>query len=81
MSVSERVAKTKWCPFARLPDAVGHPPDLSIIVMNRAATAQNVFIGHPGCMCLGSGCMAWVESSVMDVQGEKRGECGLAKGR
>lgn len=60
--MTEKEAKTKWCPFARsLDDGVN--------VANREWVN-----GRPiaECMCLASNCMAWRWSDEID------GYCGLA---
>lgn len=56
MIVSEKDAKTKWCPQAR----VASPWNRDVPI-NRVAAIYNNEQDHPpgGTKCLGSGCMLW----------------------
>ena len=50
MSISEADAKTKWCPFSRVPFG------------NGTVSGNRGFDGHPSgeeTLCVGADCMAW----------------------
>ena len=64
---SEKEAKTKWCPFARVHQSVYDRE----LVMNRTDTDL------PVGLCIASDCMAWRRPSGMGGLGF----CGLARGR
>ena len=53
---TEDEAKTKWCPFARVPvvDAHGNVPTGAAIVNRHSSGVRAV-----GSHCIGSACMAW----------------------
>lgn len=61
---SEGVAKTKWCPMAR-PEAAANSGSEA----NRASDGT----ASDRAMCLGTGCMIWVETDYL------HGYCGLIK--
>lgn len=73
MLLSEKEAKTKWCPYAM--SAVRRYAD-SVTVVNR-----RIGSGKPDvdCLCITTDCMAWRVVSVQkDNETVKMGYCGLA---
>lgn len=55
--MTESEARTKWCPLARTPWALGREGEAAAVnrwVTTNAAGADNCFA-----VCLGSACMAW----------------------
>ena len=66
--MTEDEAKTKWCPQARVSAGIQY---------NAANRRSPTYRGDPPLMldggnCIGSGCMAWRETST------QHGYCGLA---
>lgn len=83
--MTEQEAKEKWCPMARVANAL-HPNGSTAIagftVANRSSGVGDVPVNS---MCLGSSCMAW--RWINDPAGPQppdgpesdyRGYCGLA---
>lgn len=64
--LTEEVAKTKWCPLARMLSEVVFDEKLSTAACNRNKES------FP--FCLGAACMAW--RSVERPMGEPSGYCG-----
>ncbi len=56
----EDQAKTKWCPMAKAPNDYRGNGDWETVVANRLPNGD----ADSGCLCLGSGCMAWRWESV-----------------
>lgn len=57
--MTEAEAKTKWCPFARQMVTIDSPPGNPL-----QGYSANRFDGNRMSLCIGSGCMAWVETHV-----------------
>ena len=73
MLLTEKDAKTKWCPYAI--SAVRRYEDSASVVNRRIGS------GKPDvdCMCIAADCMAWRAVSVKkDEETVKMGYCGLA---
>lgn len=73
MLLTEKEAKTKWCPYAI--SAVRRYEDGASVVNRRIGS------GKPDvdCMCIAADCMAWRAMSVKkDGETVKMGYCGLA---
>lgn len=68
----ETEAKTKWCPFARVPQDYNvsyGETQLMVVAVNRSG--EGLPIGE----CIGSKCMAWRSDHT---EGNGHGYCGLA---
>ncbi len=66
MIVTEKQAKGKWCPFARVIHGAGDVP----VPANRFSNGQR----SAASQCIGSACMVW----RWIASGPERGYCGLA---
>jgi hypothetical protein len=73
MKLSEQVAKTKWCPFARSTD--GGDDEQEAVSVNRTRNGAP----DPWCLCIASKCMAWRWKDE-PPEGDGTGWCGLAGG-
>lgn len=78
--VTEEEAKTKWCPFARVPvDAAGYAAGNRFDTKSSTATEYNDLS-----RCIGSACMAWqwTEFNLSDFNEPALpvgGKCGLSR--
>jgi hypothetical protein len=87
MTVSEKEARTKWCPFARVATCNSDGGNPSAASPNRISLrgSDALSILPSGALCVGSDCMAWrVPMLRLDKHGfaepnaEREGYCGLA---
>lgn len=73
MLLTEKEARTKWCPFAI--SAIRRYEDSATVVNRRIGS------GKPDvdCFCIATDCMMWRATSVVkDSETVKMGYCGLA---
>ena len=78
--MTEAEAKTKWCPFARVPDMAG---TASLTATNRHAGKKIGRNGKPrilrsSSMCIANQCMAWRWGKGINGEPYTNGHCGLA---
>lgn len=82
--MTEQVAKTKWCPFARMPGIGGLKGEGIAINRSTEDTPKQQKLMP---RCIGSACMAWRETKPVqekpggigrDIISPAEGCCGLA---
>lgn len=89
--MTEQEAKTKWCPFARIPSHISGAANVPPLAINRLSRPDSQAAAFPfaGLTCIGSACMAWrwneqtaarkgTDIAAYSVSSEDRGFCGLA---
>lgn len=74
--MTEDEAKTKWCPFARVP--MSYLDNSPAPAVNRAYSGNSAYEGS---LCIASACMAWRwagTASQYPKSSDVPGYCGLA---
>ncbi|RIK75493.1 hypothetical protein DCC62_13205 [candidate division KSB1 bacterium] len=73
MLLSEKDAKTKWCPMAR--SGFRRHTDTSLTINRKIGSGKP----DPDCLCLASDCMMWRAVNLMkEFETVQMGYCGLA---
>ena len=73
MLLSEKDAKTKWCPMARA--GFRRDGDSSLTINRRIGSGK----ADPDCLCIATECMMWrTVTIVKETETLKLGYCGLA---
>lgn len=73
MLLSEKDAKTKWCPMAR--SGFRRHTDTSLTINRKIGSGKP----DPDCLCLASDCMMWRAVNLMkEFETVQTGYCGLA---
>jgi len=80
MILTEKEAKTKWCPMAR----TGLLAGAGAVAVNRHITDDEGYKGevYHETRCMGSDCAMWVwfSRNVGDQDADRQGHCGLVPG-
>lgn len=78
----EAEARSKWCPFARVPCAYDITATAPVVAINRVVPMEYHERLQEEFACIGSRCAVWCPDSPAQVSedGRPRGHCGLAGG-